>query len=120
MSLKHKIQFQFRYFIQAMVTWRLPAWLTCPATRWLVILLIIFFGSAYIIKTASSAADGYKISELEEQTRGLQLDIKKIEVGIAENSSMLSIQKRLAGMDLAIIKDLSYYDATSAQIVAKK
>ncbi len=111
MSIKRQLQFQYRHFIQAIYTWQLPRWLTCPATRLLLLLTVVIFGSAYIVKTASSAAGGYKIYDLENEISFLESDIKKLEVEIADNSSLYNIQKRLSNVSMVAVGKITYFDA---------
>ena len=103
MSFKRKIQYQYRNFLHAIYSWRLPAWLTCPAARIGIIFLIVVFAFGYIVKTASSAATGYQIYSLENKVYDLETDIKKMEIDIADASSMTSIQKRLSSVKMVKI-----------------
>jgi len=119
MSLKRKFQSQYRHFTQAIFTWRFPLWLTCPATRIILILLIVIFSSAYIFKTASSAASGYQINELEKELYKVESDIKKIEVEIAINSSMSSIQNRLSGSNMVAVDKIGYYSLEDIVVVKR-
>lgn len=119
MSLKRQLQYQCRHFIQAIYTWQLPRWLTCPATRLLLLLAVVIFGSAYIVKTASSAASGYKIYDLENEISSLESVIKKLEVEIADNSSLYNIQKRLPEVNMVAVGKITYFDANE-KVVAKR
>ena len=119
MSIKRQLQYQYRHFTQAIYTWQLPRWLICPATRLLLLLVMVVFGSAYIVKTAGSAASGYKIYDLENQASALESDIKKLEVEIADNSSLFSIQKRLPNVNMVTVGKVTYFDANE-KVVAKR
>ncbi len=119
MSLKRKLQYQYKYLLQSAYSWSLPSWLTCRFTRIALILVFVFCGAGYILKTAATASTGYQINELEKNVSTLKHDIKKIEVDIAEHSSLSSVQNRLKGMRMVTVNTLSFYDKTNS-IVAKK
>lgn len=119
MSLKRRIQSQYRNLLNSIYTWRLPVWLTCKATRIILLLAIIVFGSAYIIKTAATAASGYQIYELENKAQTLESEIKKIEIQIADYSSISSIQSRLPGSGLIVVSQWQYYNSEE-KVVAKR
>jgi len=94
-------------------------WLTCRFTRIALIVVLVFCGAGYIMKTASTASTGYQINELEKNVSTLKEDIKKIEVDIAESGSLVNVQNRLKGMRMITVNTLSFYDNTDS-IVAKK
>ena len=119
MSLKRKLQYQYKYLLQSMYSWNLPSWLTCRLTRVFLIAVVVFFGAGYIMKTASTASTGYQINELEKTVTTLKEDIKKIEVDIADDSSLASVQVRLEKMKMVTVNKLSFYDYNNS-IVAKK
>ncbi|MFH1292250.1 MAG: hypothetical protein ABIH87_03560 [bacterium] len=119
MSFKRKVQMQYRYFIQSLFSFRLPSWLSCMATRVVLLLIIILFGSAYIVKTATTASSGYKIQDLEKQVYALHEDITRLEVNLADYSSMASIQERLTGSNMVVVSEVKYHDS-DRQTVTKK
>ena len=119
MSLKRKLQYQYKYLLQSAYSWNLPSWLTCRFTRTVLIVVVVFFGAGYIMKTASTASTGYQINELEKDVSTLREDIKKIEVDIAEYSSLASVQNRLKNMNMINVNTLSFHDDSNG-IVAKK
>lgn len=119
MSIKRRIQSQYRNLLHSIYTLRLPVWLICKTTRIILLLAIIIFGSAYIIKTASSASSGYQIYDLENKTQALTSDIKKVEIQIADYSSMSSIQSRLRGSGLVLVSQYQYYNPEE-KAVAKR
>lgn len=119
MSLKRRIQSQYRDLLHSIYSLRLPVWLTCKTTRIILLSAIIIFGSAYIIKTAATAASGYQIYDLENKTQALEAEIKKLEIEIADYSSMSSIQRRLPGDGLVVVGQWQYYSPED-KAVAKR
>lgn len=109
MSIKRRLQSQYHNLLNSVCTWQLPVWLTCKTTRIILLSAIIIFGSAYIIKTAATAASGYQIYDLENKTQALEAEIKKLEIQIADYSSISSIQSRLPGNGLVTISQWQYY-----------
>lgn len=118
MSIKRQISYQYNNLIQAFLSLEVPAWVNSSAIKIALIIIFIFSGSGYIIKTVSSASGGYKIHSLETQVQVLENDIAKLRVEVAENSSLVAINIRLEGMRLIPIQNLSFYD--NNQIVAKR
>ena len=119
MSIKRQIQYQFTSFIKAISDINLPSWLSSVVLRVCLLVVITFFGSAYVIKTASGASNGYKIYELEEQVADLELNIDKLNVEVAEYSSLASINSRLKNVNLVSVGSLTFYNGAE-QVVAKR
>ncbi|PIT87894.1 MAG: hypothetical protein COU31_00540 [Candidatus Magasanikbacteria bacterium CG10_big_fil_rev_8_21_14_0_10_40_10] len=105
--------------LQAVFAFELPAWLISQTARIALVLLIIAFGSAYIFKTASTAATGYEMYELQNQQLSLEAEIKQIEAKIDDYSSLASIKSRLNQTNMAYAINVSYYEP-AGKTVAKK
>lgn len=119
MSLRRRLEAQYSSTVNSISSISLPAWLSCKTTRVALLIVIAFFGSAYIVKTASTASTGYQIYNLENKVQELETDINKVEAEIADHSSMVSIQGRLNNANMVVLSKMSYYnDVDSA--VAKR
>ena len=119
MSIKRRFQYQYRNFIQSIVTIRLPNWLACKGMRLCLLLFIILFGAAYVFKTTSSASTGYQMSDLEQRAQELEMENKKLEIEIADNSSMQSIHKRLSGINMVTIANIQYFDSKENKVAKR-
>ena len=119
MSIKRQFQYQYKNFRDAFYSLELPAWINCRAVRASLLIITLFFGSAYVIKTASSASSGYEIYRLENKTQVLQQEISKLEVDLADQSSLITINKRLKEVNMVSVGNLSFYQP-SGQSVARK
>ncbi|MFH1789874.1 MAG: hypothetical protein ABH832_02290 [bacterium] len=119
MSFKRKVEFQYRSVCRFFLSFRMPTWITCKAMRLFLLSIIIFFGSAYIIKTASSASGGYEMQKYEGHINSLQEEIKKIESSIAEESSMAIISKRLEGLDMVQVDKVVLLDSQVGSVAKR-
>ncbi len=119
MSLKRQIQSKYRNMVHALETIRVPGWLTSKTTRLGLLSVIFLFGIAYIINIASSATTGYQMHKLETQTLSLEIEVRKLQVEIADNSSMSSISSRLAKLNMVEASNIKYL-AVKNTAVAKK
>jgi cell division protein YceG involved in septum cleavage len=119
MSIKRQIQSKYRNMVHALQTISVPHWLTSTTTRLGLLSVIFLFGIAYIINTAASATSGYQMHELEKQTLSLETEVRKLEVEIADNSSMSSISSRLVKLNMVEASNIKYL-AVKNTAVAKK
>ena len=87
----------------------LPKWLTCRMARLTLFFIIFLFSAAYIIKTTASATSGYQMHELEKQTQSLETEVQKLQVEIADNSSMNNIQSRLVKLNMTEVAGIKYF-----------
>ncbi len=100
MSLKRQLQYKYQNFKFSVQTISLPNWLTHRGIRVSMLLLIFFFSGAYILNMTSSATSGYEMRVLEKQAQTLEMEVRKLEVEIADNSSMTSIASRLGQLNM--------------------
>jgi hypothetical protein len=119
MNIKRQFQYQYKNFVDALYSLELPAWVNSRAIRASLLIVTLFFGSAYVIKTASSASSGYEIHRLESKVQTLQQEIDKLEVDLADNSSLITINKKLKETNMASISSLSFYQ-NNGQAVARR
>lgn len=96
----------------------MPAWLTSKTARLGLVSIIFIFSIAYIINTAASATTGYQLHELEKQTARLETEVQKLQVEIADNSSINSISSRLVKLNMVEMSNVKYL-TTKNTVVAK-
>lgn len=73
-----------------------------------LIVFVSVFGILYVMQTTEVSTKGYVINDLEKQVHLLKQETRKLEVEIAKNSSMQSIQSRLINTDLVSIAQVEY------------
>lgn len=108
MSLKRQIQFKYQNLMHSLQTISVPAWLISRAARLGLFSIIFIFSIAYIINTAASATTGYQVHELEKQTATLETEVQKLQVEIADNSSISSISSRLVKLNMVEGSNVKY------------
>lgn len=109
MSIKRQIQFKYQNFVHSMRTISMPGWINSKAIRFGLVAIVFLFGTAYIVKTASSATSGYQMHELEKKTALLQTEVQKLQVEIANQSSMASISSRLVKLNMVEADKIKYF-----------
>lgn len=108
MSIKRQIQSKYRNLVHALETISVPQWLTSRTTRVSLLAVIFLFSIAYIVNTTSSATSGYQMHELEKKMSLLEVEVQKLQVEIADNSSMSSISSRLVKLNMAEVGSVKY------------
>ncbi|HSR88894.1 MAG TPA: hypothetical protein VLK22_00650 [Candidatus Udaeobacter sp.] len=108
MSIKRQIKFKYLGLIDSLQTLSLPRWLNSGTTRFGLLVIIFFFGIAYVVKTTASATSGYQVHELEKQTASLETEVQKIQVEIADNSSINNISSRVAKLNMVEVSGVKY------------
>ena len=108
MSIKRQIQSKYRNLAHSLQTISIPRWITSKTTRLGLLSIIFLFGLAYIINTTSSATSGYQMHELEKQKLSLETEVQKLQVEIADNSSMSSISSRLVKLNMTEVSNVKY------------
>ncbi len=88
----------------------------CRAT---LLVFLSIFGVLYLLRTSAVATNGYEINNLEKQINVLQEDNQKLELEIADNRSMKSIQERLNGMELVAADSVEYAALISAAVARR-
>ncbi len=88
-------------------------------TRLALFSIIFLFSFAYIIKTTASATSGYQMHELEKQTSALETEVQKLQVEIADNSSMNNIQSRLAKLNMIEASGIKYFTVKNTEVAKK-
>jgi len=108
MSIKRQIQSKYKSLMHSLQTISMPGWLTSKTARLSLVSIIFLFGTAYIINTAASATSGYQMHELEKRTALLETEVQKLQVEIADNSSMSSISSRLVKLNMVEVNNIKY------------
>ena len=116
MSLKRQLKYKYQNLKFSLQTITLPAWLTAPAVRLGLFVFIFIFSAAYIVNITSSATSGYQMHELEKKTLALEMEVKKLEVEIADNSSMSSIASRVAKLNMVEATGLTYLASKDSSV----
>lgn len=109
MSIKRQIQSKYQNLAHSLQSISVPVWLTSKTARLGLFSIIFLFGIAYIINTAASATGGYRMHELEKQTAALETEVQKLQVEIADNSSMTSISSRLVKLNMTDVSNVKYF-----------
>ena len=108
MSLKRQLQYKYQNLISGIRYVSLPKWIDSFAIRLIFLGFLLIFGTAYIIKTASSATSGYEFTKLEKQVAAMENDIQKVQIEIADNSSIKNVQSRLVKMNMVAANGFKY------------
>ncbi|MEK7680984.1 MAG: hypothetical protein AAB348_02990 [Patescibacteria group bacterium] len=114
MSIKRQIQFKYQNFIKGIQCLSLPRWVDSLAIRVVVVAVLFVVGVAYIVKTASSATSGYEMTKLEKQVVALENDIQKVQIEIADSSSIKNVQSRLVKLNMVPANGFKYLTTKSS------
>jgi hypothetical protein len=119
MSYKRQIQAHYHNLINALQTISLPQWLVGREIRTGFIVFIIFLSVAYVLRMNSAATRGYEAHALEKQIVELNSDLQSLNIKIASAGSMVSIEKRLEGMNLIEVENLVRYNPSAVVALAR-
>jgi hypothetical protein len=123
MSWRRKIQYQLENYRRVSLgvfnCAALPSCLTGKTAR-IICLIILAAGSVgYICQTSAAAGSGYEMNELQNKVEAMEEEIQKIDVQIAEFSSMPSLEKRLARMNMVSVASIKYIRPTGPAFAKK-
>lgn len=93
--------------------------LVSTSFRIFLIILTVVVGILYVIQTTGVSTKGYQISELEHQLGALEHETKKLDVQIAEHSSIQSIETRLAELQMVPADKMVYLSSGAAQVAKR-
>lgn len=113
MSLKLRVHYKYRAFLNFFLALKLPSWLTSTSSRLIVGVALVAVVAAYVMQV-SNATSGYRLQNLETQTAVLQKNIQDLQTEVAANQSMPSIQNRLAGANLVSAPSIQYISVDTA------
>jgi cell division protein YceG involved in septum cleavage len=109
MSIKRQVRYKYQDFKSSVQTMALPAWFMSPLFRLSLFGVIAFFGIAYILNMTSAATNGYQIQTLQTKADTLETEVQKIEVEIAEHSSISSIAKRVENLNMVESANMKHF-----------
>lgn len=78
------------------------------ACRLVAVFAMVILGVLYVAQTSAVSTRGYEISDLQKTVQNLQRDNQKLQLQIADYSSMQSIKTRLQTMNLVAVTNLQY------------
>lgn len=87
--------------------------------RFCLVMFIVVFGFLYIWQTNAVSTKGYEISDLEQKIKELEQENRKLDVHIAEYSSMQSIQTRLASAHLVPAENVEYITLVGTEVAQR-
>jgi hypothetical protein len=119
MSFTRRTGGQVRAVATTISTFELPAWATGNGMRIVLLVLLIVCSVLYIIKTSSAAVSGYQIHQLEKQVSALTAEEQQLSSEVAEYSSLTSIEKRLAEVEMTQGTKAKHLIAPQGSVVAK-
>ncbi len=83
-------------------------WFVSTTCRALLLGCILVFGVLYLFKINTVSTQGFVISDLETKIEQLERDNKRLDVQVATNRSMKSIEERLQGMEFVAAGEMQY------------
>ncbi len=83
-------------------------WFVSTTCRAFLLGCILVFGVLYLFKVNTVSTQGFVISDLEGQIIELERENKRLDVKIASNRSMKSVEERLQGMEFVAAGDMQY------------
>ncbi len=116
MSLKRQLKQKYQNFKFSLQTISLPSWMVHPRVRLILFFIIFIFSAAYIANMTASATSGYQVRVLEKQTEALQIDVQKLQVEVADNSSMNNIAGRIAKLNMVVVDNMHYLSVKDASV----
>ncbi len=120
MSYKRQFQAHYHNFINALRTITVPEWVDGKTMRASLLLMVIIMSVAYMIRVNSAATRGYEAHALEKQISEMNADLQSMQIKIADAGSMSNIEKRLQGMNLAIVEDVQHYNIAGGVVAVAK
>lgn len=112
---KHKLQ-NLTNYVDSLA---LPAWVSGFKIRFGLIGLTVLLGVIYVGQISVAARSGYQMRDLEGQVSLLEADIQKLEVEIADYSSMSNIEQRLKDSGMVAVGKIKYFNTVDT-VVAKR
>ena len=122
MSLKRRLVSQYAQVLRFFYALELPQWMTGSAMRATLLIILVASSVAYVLKTSSSVALGYEIKGFETTIAALTAEQQNMAVEVASYRSMVSVQERLAELQMIPVARINH--VTPAQntdvAIAKK
>lgn len=116
--LKRKINYKLGELKTFFLSFRMPNWFGYKIFKLGTLVVLVLLIGGYVVKISSTAVSGYEIHDLEEQAQGLEKEISKLEIELADYSSLKNIETRLANMDMVEVEKISYVSLDRDGLVA--
>jgi len=87
--------------------------------RAVLLVFMVVFGFLYVWQTNTVSTKGYIMSDLEKSIRTLENETQRLEVDIAKNKSMQSIQGRLSQTDLIAFSNVDYVTVVGSAVAKR-
>ena len=87
--------------------------------RLALLVLVMALGTLFFVKTNSAATLGYHVKELDDRARVLQKESQKLELEVAELSSMKTIAERLQALGFIPADDLEFVKSVDASVAKR-
>ena len=120
MSIKMRVRYQTKYFIQFLHSLALPAWMTGFKARVALAALIVVLGVGYMMQTNASVTGGYVIHNLEQEISQTSQENAQLATQAAAYQSMANIQARLATLQMVAPDKVVYVKNAKATEVASR
>lgn len=119
MSFKRRFQYRYANLLAVLRSIRMFNWMFSGRTRGVLFAILAVFGILYIVKTTSFASTGYEINNLEKQVDQLENEIQKINIEVADFSSINNIKTRLSGLDMVTAEKIKYLQPKQEEMAKK-
>lgn len=120
MSLRRRIKYQLGYYYRFLASvgscLTPPAWLTGRGMRIMCLCLLAAASILYIGEISRAAGSGYEMKSLQKQVSTLQEEIQKIDVDIASQNSMSSLEKRLQETDMVSVTNIKHIVISGSEV----
>lgn len=81
--------------------------------------LMVLFGFLYVWQTNTISTKGYVMSDLEKKIQELERETKKLQVDIAQQTSIETLQNRLSGSGLVAVNDVQYMNVLGSAVAKR-
>lgn len=94
-------------------------WCVSTSCRVCMIALFVVFSLLYITKTSAVSTRGYTIQDLEKQKTTLLRDTQKLEVQIAANRSIASVEERVKELGMVPASGVEYLEGVQTIVAVR-
>lgn len=95
MSIRLRIKYQYRSFLQFLTYWRMPAFVDSQRVRVMVSALVVLVGAAYVFEVNAVSTSGYAVEQLETKLASLQISNQELTTQLASAESLTALKNRL-------------------------
>ena len=119
MSFKRLVKYKFQGLPNYVDSLALPKWVNSLKIRLWLMGLVALSGIIFVAQTSTAAKSGYQMHDLENQVASLNTEIHKMEVDIADYSSMGSIQNRLKDSGMVAVGKIKYVTGVDVAVAKR-